>query len=60
MLERACHCPDRLGGDTGIKRGRVQLGVAKQNLDNPDVDVLLEQVRAKLWRNVCGLTRFLW
>ena len=47
MLERARHCPDRLGGDTRIERGRVQLGVPKQNLDNADIDILLEQVRSK-------------
>jgi hypothetical protein len=47
MIERACHRPDRLGDDTGIKRGRVQLGVPKQNPDNADVDILLEPVRGK-------------
>ena len=44
MLERARHRPDRLGGDTGVERGRIQLGMAQQHLDDADVDILLEQV----------------
>jgi hypothetical protein len=31
MLERACHRPDRLRGDTGIERGRVELGMPEQS-----------------------------
>ena len=33
MLERTRHRADRLGGDAGVERGRVQLGVPEQNLD---------------------------
>src|SRR6478735_6822547 len=47
MLEWAGHRPDRLGGDTGVERGRVQLGVPEQNLDNTNIDILLEQVGGK-------------
>src|SRR5919205_195119 len=47
MLERARHRPDRLGGDAGIEGGGVELGVAEQDLDDPDVDVLLQQVRGE-------------
>ena len=37
----------RLGGDVGIERGRVELGVAEQDLDDADVDVLLQQMRGE-------------
>ena len=47
MLERTCHRTDRLCGDTSVERGRVQLGVSEQNLDNTDIDILLEQMRGK-------------
>jgi hypothetical protein len=40
MLERARYCTDRLGGDTGVERGRIQLGVPEQNLDYADIDIL--------------------
>ena len=36
--------PDRVDGDAGVERGRLQLGVAEQHLDHADVDVLLEQM----------------
>ena len=35
---------DRAGGDLGIERGRLELAVPEQHLDDADVDVLLEQV----------------
>ena len=44
MLERAGHRPDRLCRDAGIERGRVELGMPEQDLDDADVDVLLEQM----------------
>ena len=47
MLERARHRPDRLGGDAGVERGRIQLGVPEQNLDDANIDILLEQVGGK-------------
>ena len=47
MLERARHRPDRLGGDAGVERGRIQLGVPEQNLDDANIDILLEQVSGK-------------
>src|SRR3712207_2647383 len=34
-----CHRPDGLGGDTGVERGGVELGVPEQDLDDADVDV---------------------
>ncbi len=41
------HRADRLGGDAGIERGRVQLGMPEQNLDDANIDILLEQVSGK-------------
>src|ERR1700758_4692221 len=46
-LERTGHRPDRLGGDTGVKRGGVELGMPEQHLDDADVDILLEQMRGE-------------
>lgn len=31
--------------------------MSEQDLDDADIDVLFEQVVAKLWRSVCGLMR---
>src|SRR5262245_29453212 len=47
MLERARHGPDRIGGDTGVERSRIQLGGPEQNLDDANIDILLEQVSGK-------------
>src|SRR5260370_5485520 len=47
MLQRAQDPADRLGGDAGIERGGVELGVTEQHLDDADIDVLLEQVGGK-------------
>src|SRR5215470_283658 len=47
ILERTRHRTDRLGGDAGVERGGVQLGVSEQNLDDANVDILLEQVSGK-------------
>src|ERR1700741_3144012 len=44
VLQRAHDFADRLGGDAGIERGGVELGVTEQHLDDADIDVLLEQV----------------
>ena len=43
-LQRAHDLADRLGGDAGIERRGVELGVPEQHLDHADIDVLLEQV----------------
>ena len=40
-VERAGHSADRGVGDTRIERGGVELGVAEQHLDDPDVGILL-------------------
>ena len=39
--------PDGVGGDARVERGGVELGVAQQNLDHADIDVLFEQVRCE-------------
>src|SRR5205085_12134687 len=44
VLQRTHDLADRLGGDAGIERRGVELGMAEQHLDDADVDVLLEQV----------------
>ena len=44
VLQRAHDLADRLGGDAGIERRGVELGVTEQHLDHADIDVLLEQV----------------
>jgi hypothetical protein len=47
MLKRARYRTDGLGGNTGIERGGVELGVPEQDLDDADVDILLQQVRGE-------------
>src|SRR4030081_1181009 len=47
VLQRAHDLADRLGGDAGIERRGVELGVTKQHLDDADIDVLFEQVGGK-------------
>src|SRR3984957_14596635 len=44
-IERANDVPDGLGGDTRIER--VELGVPQQDLDHPDIGVLLQKMRRK-------------
>ena len=39
--------PDDLGGDTRIERGGVELGMSQQDLDHPDIGVLLQKMRRK-------------
>ena len=46
-LQRARHVADRVDGDARIERSRIELGVSEQNLDNPNVDVLFEQMRGE-------------
>src|SRR5664280_1260931 len=46
-IERAHDLPDGLGGDTRIERGGVELGVPQQDLDHPDIGVLLQKMRRK-------------
>lgn len=47
QIERAGHVPDRLGRHLRIDRRGLQLCVAKQHLDHPDVGPALEQMGGK-------------
>src|SRR6267143_3198841 len=47
MLQRTHDPADRLGCDTRIERRRVELGMAEQDLDHADVDILLQKMRGK-------------
>src|SRR5712664_3971165 len=42
-IERAHDLLDRLGGDAGVECRGVELGMAEQDLDHSDIDVLLER-----------------
>ena len=46
-VERAHDGANRVGGDAGIERGGVELGVPEQYLDDADVDVLFQQMRGE-------------
>src|ERR1700737_3900690 len=46
-IERAHDLPDGPGGDTRIERRGVELGMAQQDLDHPNVGVLSQQMRRK-------------
>src|SRR6201993_70451 len=46
-VERARHLADRTDGDAGVERGRVELLVTEQNLDDPDVGLLLQEMGGK-------------
>src|SRR6202051_7756 len=46
-IERAHDLPDGLGGDPRIERGGVELGVPQQDLDHPDIGVLLQKMGRK-------------
>ena len=46
-IQRAHDVPDGVGGDARVERGRIELRVPQKNLDHPDIDVLLKQVRCK-------------
>src|SRR5215203_6628091 len=44
MFQRAHHLLDRLGSNPRVERRVLELGVAKQNLDDTNVGVLLKQM----------------
>src|SRR5215472_402698 len=46
-VERARHLADRADGDAGVQRCRVELLVSEQNLDDPDIGLLLQEMRGK-------------
>ena len=46
-IERAGHLAERGDGNTGVKRRRVELFVSEQNLDDPDIGFLLQEMSGK-------------
>src|SRR5437660_4967089 len=46
-VERARHLADRADGDTCVERRRVELLVSEQDLDDPDIGLLLQEVGGK-------------
>src|SRR5277367_3030638 len=46
-LQRAHDRPDGVGGDAGIERRGVDLGMSEENLDHSDIGVLLQKVGCK-------------
>jgi hypothetical protein len=52
QVERTGHLTDRLDGDAGVERRRVELLVSEQSLDDADIGLLLQQMRGKLCRRV--------
>ena len=49
-VQRTLDVADRVDGDAGVERGRLQLGVPEQDLDDANVDALFGRWVAKLWR----------
>src|SRR5215472_13202772 len=47
QVERTGHLTDRLDGDAGVERRRVELLVSEQSLDDPDIGLLLQEMRGK-------------
>src|ERR1700756_400004 len=50
QVERARHLADRADGDAGVERGRVELLVPEQDLDDPDIGLLLQQMGGEAMR----------
>ena len=46
-IERAHDLADRIGGDAGVERRGLELGMTEQDLDHPNIDVLLKQMCCK-------------
>src|SRR5215475_14493067 len=46
-IERAHDSADRVGGDLRVKRGRLNLGMPEQNLNQTDISLRFEQVGGK-------------
>src|SRR5215469_5187971 len=47
QVERARHLAERGDGDAGVERGRVELLMSQQNLDDPNIGLLLQEMRGK-------------
>jgi len=46
-LQRTGHVTDRVDGDAGVERRRLQLGVSQQHLNHANIDILFEQMRCE-------------
>src|SRR5438270_12742486 len=46
-VERARHLADRADGDACVQGRRVELLVSQQNLDDPDIGLLLQEMRGE-------------
>ena len=47
VLQRTDHLTQQVGRHLGIERGRIELLVPEQHLDDADIDLLFEQVGRK-------------
>ena len=43
-VERACYLAERVDGDAGVERRRVELLVSEQHLDDPNIGLLLQEM----------------
>ena len=48
---------DHVRGDLRIARGRRQIVMTEQNLNDPDVGSAFQLGRGSLWRSACNVTR---
>ena len=46
-VEGPCDRVNSPGGDLGIERGRLQLAMSEQNLDDPDIGAILQKMGGK-------------
>ena len=46
-VERTRHFAERADGDASVKRRRVELFMSEQNLDDPDIGLLFQEMRGK-------------
>jgi hypothetical protein len=58
-IQRADDPAQSLARHVGVDCCRLQLAVPQEDLDGPDIDVLLQKGVAKQWRSVCRVTGFL-
>src|SRR6516225_9804837 len=47
QVERACHLAERVDGDAGVERRRIELLVSEQHLDDADIGLLLQEMGGK-------------
>src|SRR6516225_12094463 len=47
QVERARHLAERVDGDAGVERRRVEFLMSQQNLDDPNIRLLLQEMRGE-------------